>query len=81
MKLTIKESFKVERSEPEAIFWVRAKIYDELIKNPMKWTVFCVCARASIASPMEFLLFRAKMWREKWLEKSDCKFNFELSEF
>ena len=64
MQLAIKESFKGERSEPETIFWVHAKIYEELIKNPMKWTILCICGRASIASPNKFVLFRAEIWRE-----------------
>ena len=36
MKLAIKESLKCERSELETIFGVRAKIYEELLKNLMK---------------------------------------------
>ena len=64
MKLTIKKSFKSERSEPEKNFSARARIYEELIKNPMKWTVLCICARTSIASPSECFLFGAEIWRE-----------------
>ena len=62
MKLTIKENFKDERSEPEAIFW--DKIYEELIKNLMTWTILCICAKASTASPNEIFLFRTKIWRK-----------------
>ena len=64
MKLTIKESFKSERCKPETIFWVCAKIYEELIKKPMKWTILGICAMAGIASPSECFLFRAELWME-----------------
>ena len=75
MKLTIKESFEGVPSEPETIFWVHAKIYEEFIKNPMKSTILCICARASC------FYFMPK-YEGKPFEKLAWKIvNFELSEF
>ena len=66
MKLIIKESIKGERTEPETTFLVGAKIYEELINPPMKLTVLCICARASLASPSEFFYFVPKYERKSF---------------
>ena len=83
MKLTIKESFEGERSKPETIFSVRAKIYEELFKKLHEMnSIMYLCEDEH--SPNEFFCFVPKYEGksfEKLAGKSDVKFNLELSEF